>query len=74
MQGFWCDHPYLEQFVEKLNPHLKHLERKLSTALPDHYPDKQIGDPDGDLTSLIDTIETTTSKPGLHLCNKSSSY
>jgi hypothetical protein len=41
-QGNWRDHPYLEQFVEKLNPYLKHLERKLSNALPDRYPDKQI--------------------------------
>jgi hypothetical protein len=53
MPGNWGDHPYLERFIEKLNPYLKHLEQKLQTALPDRYPDKQIGEPDSDLTVMI---------------------
>jgi hypothetical protein len=52
MAGFWGDHPYLEQFVDNLNPYLKHLEGKLRDALPDRYP-RHMGEPDGDLTSLI---------------------
>ena len=55
-EGLWGDHPYLEEFVEKLNPYLKHLENKLRTALPDRYPGT-IGEPDADLTSMISDRE-----------------
>jgi hypothetical protein len=56
MAGSWGDHPYLEDFVDKLDPYCKHLERKLHTALPGHYH-KGPGEPDSDLTSVISRRE-----------------
>jgi len=52
----WSERPYLEGFIEKLNPYARHLEEKLRTVLPEKYTN-QPGEPDSDLTQLTVDLE-----------------
>lgn len=52
-EGNWGDHPFLNHFVDALNPYLKYLQKKLQTALKDKYPANRPGEPDADLTRAV---------------------
>jgi hypothetical protein len=51
--GHWSKRPYMDGFVDKLDPYAAYLLKKLPAALMGNYPNNKPGNPDSDLYAML---------------------
>jgi hypothetical protein len=53
----WLDEPWLDDYIEALEPYTKKLKQKIASTLPQCYPGGEPGEPDSELNEVLGLTE-----------------